>query len=140
LRGDVTYPAVAQGFVGCDYLFLAADTMQARQVFNAIVHQYLVPGVQMGSKVLSDQVTGDPSQVFGVVRPINPVSGCLCCCGLISPSTLQEEAQTDEERRAQQYVDDPDVMAPSVITLNAVAAAHAANDFLFAARSDPRCG
>ena len=28
-----------QGFVDCDYLFLAADTMRARLLFNAVVHQ-----------------------------------------------------------------------------------------------------
>ena len=38
----------------CDYLFLAADTMRARLLFNAIVHQYLVPGVQVGAKVHED--------------------------------------------------------------------------------------
>lgn len=37
--------------VDCDFLFLAADTMQARLVFNALVHQYCIPGVQMGAKV-----------------------------------------------------------------------------------------
>lgn len=132
LRGDVTMPEVAERFVGCDYLFLAADTMQARLVFNAIVHQYLVPGVQMGSKALPDSVTGELTQVFSVVRPINPASGCLWCSGLISSSKLQEESLNDTERRAQRYIDDPEVTAPSVITLNAVAVAHAANDFLFA--------
>lgn len=35
----------------CDYLFLAADSMRARLVFNALVHQYLIPGVQLGSKI-----------------------------------------------------------------------------------------
>ena len=124
-------PEVAERFVDCDYLFLAADTMQARLVFNAIVHQYLVPGVQMGSKALSDPSTGDLEQVFSVVRPVNPASGCLWCSGLISSSKLQEESLSESERRAQRYVDDPEVAAPSVITLNAVAAAQAANDFLF---------
>ena len=35
--------SVARRFTDCDFLFLAADSMQARLVFNAIVHQYLVP-------------------------------------------------------------------------------------------------
>ena len=45
--------------------------------------------------------------------------------------SLQEEALTEDERRAQRYVDEEDIPAPSVITLNAVAAAHAVNDYLF---------
>ena len=70
-------------------------------------------------------------QVYAVTRPITPESGCLWCNGLIKPVKLQEESQTDEERRAQRYVDDPEIVAPSVITLNALAAAQAANDFMF---------
>lgn len=132
IRGDVADAEVAERLLGCDYLFLAADTMQARLIFNAIVHQYLIPGVQLGSKALTDKSTGRLEQVFSVARPINPAAGCLWCGGLISPSRLQQEAENSEERRVQRYVDDPEVVAPSVITLNAVAAAHAANDFLFA--------
>src|SRR5206468_4519385 len=42
--GDVANPDVAKCFLDCNYIFLAADTMQARLVFNAIVHQYLITG------------------------------------------------------------------------------------------------
>lgn len=130
-RGDVQEPRCARALLGCDYLFLAADTMSARLVFNQIVHQYLIPGAQIGSKVSVVPATGAVSDVFSVVRPVSPDLGCLWCNQLISPSRLQEEAQTQQERHAQRYVDDPDVAAPSVITLNAIGAAHAANDFLF---------
>jgi hypothetical protein len=37
----------------------------------------------------------------------------------------------DEDRKRQRYIDEPEVIAPSVITLNAVAVSQAANDFLF---------
>lgn len=131
--GSVIDGAVARRFVDCDYLFLAADSMQARLVFNALVHQYLILGAQLGAKVSADPETGDILDVFSVVRPVLPDRGCLWCNGLILPAQLQEEALTNSERLAQRYVDDPDVRVPSVITLNAVAAAYAANDFLFAA-------
>src|SRR5262249_36398890 len=42
------------------------------------------------------------------------------------------EAESPEQHRVNRYVDDPDVVAPSVVTLNALAAAHAVNEFLFA--------
>lgn len=115
---------------GCDYIFLAADSMTARLVFNQIIHQHLIPGVQIGSKIAPDKA-GTIDDVFSIVRPVTPDGGCLWCNQLINPAKLQEEGQTEHERRAQRYVDDPDVHAPSVITLNAVGAAHAANDFLF---------
>ena len=129
--GDITDPDVASAFTTCDYIFLAADSMQSRLVFNALVYQYLIPGVQMGSKAPVDHRTGDLGDVFSVCRPVTPDSGCLRCNELISASKLQEEIHTLEERRQQRYVDDDDVAAPSVITLNSITAAHAVNDFLF---------
>lgn len=130
LAVDVAEPNVPGHLTDCDYIFLAADTMRARLLVNAIAHQYLIPTVQIGAKVISDK-TGAVRDVYAVTRPITPESGCLWCNGLIKPVKLQEESQTDEERRAQRYVDDPEIVAPSVITLNALAAAQAANDFMF---------
>ncbi len=118
-------------FVTCDYLFLAADSMQARLLFNAIVHQYFIPGVQVGSKVSIDAKTGQIVDVFSAVRPVGPRHGCLKCNGLITASGLQSESASELERQDQRYVNDPIVVAPSVITLNAVGAAHATDDFLF---------
>jgi hypothetical protein len=130
--GDITDSDVAACFTDCDYLFLAADTHQARLVFNALVYQYLIPGFQIGAKVPVNKNTGIVGEVFTVCRPVLPSSGCLWCNGLISSEELQREAATPEERADQRYVDDVDVVAPSVITLNATAASQAANDFLFA--------
>ncbi len=118
-------------FVDCDFLFLAADSMRARLVFNALVHQYLIPGAQVGAKVTVDKETGEIIDAFSVYRPVIPDSGCLWCNGLISASRLQDEALSDAERREQRYVDEETVYAPSVITLNAVASAHAVDDYLF---------
>lgn len=131
IPGDITDDAVARRFADCDFLFLAADSNQARLIFNALVHQYLIPGYQIGAKVPVDPATGDVGQVFTAARPVFPSSGCLWCNGFISAEGLQREAATAAERCAQRYVDEPDVVAPSVITLNATAASQAANDFLF---------
>lgn len=129
VHDDVTREHVAELLVDCDYLVLAADSAQARLVFNAIVHQFLIPGVQIGAKVqLGDD--GQVLDIFSVVRPVTPGEGCLWCNQLISPARLQEEALTPKQRRQQRYVDDEEVHVPSVITLNAVAAAHAVNDYL----------
>ena len=133
IHGDVLEPQHARRFTDVDYLFLAADTMRTRLLLNAIVQQYLVPGAQLGSKIRVDPATGQLLDVHSVVRPVTPDSGCLWCNELISPQGLAEEALTVIERARQRYVDDPEVEAPSVITLNAIAASQAANDFLFSA-------
>lgn len=130
--GDFTMNEVAMRFRDCDYLFLSADKFQARLVFNALVHQYLISGVQVGAKVPVDRSSGALGEVYAVSRPVTPEKGCLWCNGLIPPARLQEEAATESERRAQHYVEDASVVTPSVMTLNAVASGAAANDFLFA--------
>jgi hypothetical protein len=127
ITDDVAKESVAKALTSCDYLFLAADSMRARLVVNAIIHQYLIPGVQLGSKIRSDP-SGALAEVMSANRPIRPGHGCLLCNQLIDPTQLAKEAKTDEERKAQAYgVEEPN---PSVISLNAVSAAHAVNDFL----------
>ena len=126
--GDVTDPEVAEKLVDCDAIFLAADTMQARLVVNAVCHQYLIPVWQVGAKVIND-AAGDIQDVFSAVRHLIPGQSCLLCNGLVNFTRLAEEATTQEQREAQKYVQG--VPAPSVITLNAVACAHAVDQYLF---------
>ena len=129
ILGDVTTTAVAERLVDCDAIFLAADSMQARLVVNAVCHQYLIPTWQVGAKVVSDR-SGAIRDVFSVVRQLVPGQSCLWCNGLVDPTRLAEETAAPHQRAAQRYVED--VPAPSVITLNAVACAHAVNQYLFA--------
>lgn len=124
---DVAKQSVAKSLTNCDYLFLAADSMRARLVFNALVHQYFIPGVQLGSKIRPDSA-GLLLDVLSVNRPVRPGYGCLWCNQLIDPALLAKEAKTDEERKNQAYgIEEPN---PSVISLNAISAAHGVNDFL----------
>jgi len=127
---DFLHADVAARFTDCDFLFLAADTMGARLLFNAIVHQYGIPGIQVGAKVPVAE-DGTVGNVFSVSRMVTPEQGCLWCNGLINPARLQDEAVPETAKRGYAYVDDPDVAAPSVVTMNAIACAHAADDFLF---------
>ncbi len=127
---DVADPGAAEALAGCDFLFCAADSARARLIFNALVQQYGIPGIQVGAKVTADAASGSIEDIRSVVRPVSLRHGCLWCNGLISPSRLAEETLSEAELTAQRYVDDPSVEAPAVITLNAVAASLAANDFL----------
>ena len=126
--GNVTEAAVAERLIDCDAIFLAADSMQARLVVNALCQQYLIPTWQVGAKVVND-AEGTIQDVFSVVRPLVPGQSCLWCNELIDPKRLAEEAATPKQRAAQRYVQD--VPDPSVITLNAVACAHAVDQYLF---------
>lgn len=132
IMGDVVDAETAAILRDVDVLFLATDTMQSRLVFNALVHQYLIPGFQVGAKVRVDPKTRQVEEVFSVARPVFPYrgGGCLSCGGWISAAQLQQEALSAAEREAQRYVDDPDVHEPSVMTLNAIGTALAANDLM----------
>lgn len=135
IAGDVTYAEDATVLLGSDYLFSATDTQFARFAVNAICHQYLIPGAQVGAKV----ITGDDGAVqlaYAMHRPIDLGGACLECGGAIDPDALRREQLDDVERRAQDYVDAPgasDIIDPSVITLNSAAVAMAMLDFQLAA-------
>lgn len=126
---NILDPIATAAVMGCDYILLAADEMRARLLVNAIVQQYLVPGAQIGSKISVD-AKGTLTDIFSVVRPLRPGMNCLWCNQLINPGKLADEAKTGKERKGQRYVNDVEVVAPSVITLNAVGAAHACDDFM----------
>lgn len=128
IADDVSRKSIALDLRDCDFIFLAADSMRARLVVNALAHQYLIPTIQMGAKIRQGN-RGRLDDAMCAVRNIRPGTGCLWCNGLIDSTQLAIEAKSDQERREQAYgVQEAN---PSVITLNAVAAAHAVNDFLF---------
>lgn len=129
IAAGVENESVARQLLACDHIFLAADSATARLVVNAICHQYLIPVTQVGAKVTTDQ-DGAVTDVFAVSRLITPGRGCLKCNGLISADRLRQEATAAAQLERQRYVDDDGVHAPSVITLNAIATAHAVNSWM----------
>lgn len=130
--GNVADDPVATLLRDTDVLFLATDSFTSRLVFNALVHQYLIPGYQIGAKVRVDPADQSIEEVYSVARRVLPShgGGCLLCAGLIPASRLQDESLSPEQREAQRYVDSDAVHEPSVMTLNAVGAALAANDMM----------
>ena len=142
IAGNIIDARIAARLTDVDYLFLCADSMQSRLVFNALAHQYLIPGVQIGSKVPVERESGTVGDVYLVSRRVLPYAGggCLTCNLLIPADRLQNEMLTPAERQRQDYVQDVGVVAPSVITLNALAAAQAVDDFLFGFHGLLDCG
>lgn len=131
--GDVADTEVVEALLTCDFLFLATDTARARLIFNAVVHRYLIPGIQIGAKVEINR-EGGVETVYVAVRPTYPSRGCLDCAGLIDPFELQREQRTAEEAAAQNYVGatiGEEVIDPSVISLNSLSAGQAVTTMLF---------
>lgn len=131
IMSNVATHSAAKELIDCDYMFLAADSHLARMVTNAIAHQFLIPMVQIGTRIDVHSATGSVGDIRTNIRPVLPGTGCLRCNQLISPSKIQEESVDDLERERSRYVDE--VPAPSVITFNTWAASRAATDFLLMA-------
>lgn len=129
LHDDVCYSEVARQFVDCDFLFCATDTMTSRLLFNTLCHQYLIPGIQLGVKIPVDPIRG-VGPIHVALRPVTLDHGCLTCAGAISQRLLHAESIEEADLRRQRYVDDPDVEQASVVSLNGIAASHAASDFI----------
>lgn len=126
VRRSVEHADAIEALIGCDYLFLAADTACARLVANAISTQYLIPMTQIGAKVRVDD-DGNVRDVYSVARVIGRSTGCMWCNGLIDATRLAEEAVSATQRANQQYV--AEIANPSVKSLNAIGAAWAVEDF-----------
>jgi molybdopterin/thiamine biosynthesis adenylyltransferase len=129
IDGDIADKSTAALLAAADYMFLATDTATARLVANAVSQAFLIPLIQIGAKVETRE-NGEIEQIYTAVRPVLPRRGCLACAGLIDPIALQREAATPGERANQNYLNEPDVIDPSVTTLNASAAAGALNVML----------
>jgi len=114
--------------IDCDFIFLAADQHLARQLFNIICHQYLIPGIQLGTRIDVDSESGRVDDIRSNLRLVLPRQGCLRCARLIDPTKIQNEAVGKAERERNRYLEE--VPAPSVITLNTRLAAEAVTDFL----------
>jgi len=136
IDGDVTYRDDARALASCDFIFLATDTMFSRYAFNLLVHQYLVPGIQVGAKVTSDASTGSIGLIHLTDRVDLPDSGCFDCAHLIDYERVRWEQLNPDERRAQRYVDsgeDDEIEDPSIITFNSISTGLATTDFLLMA-------
>ena len=74
--GDVRYQGDASALCDADFLFLATDTALARFAFNALCHQYLIPGVLVGAKVAAHPLTGSIESIHVVERPVTLDGPC----------------------------------------------------------------
>lgn len=124
---DVSHGEVHRHLLGSDFIFLAADTAAARLTCNAVAQQYLLPMLQLGTKI-QVQATERRSRAFGAVRHIRPGRGCLWCNGLIDRVELANASKPQELLERERYgVNLPN---PAVVTFNAEVAARGMNEFL----------
>jgi len=129
MQTRVEHPDARRALTGYDWIFLAADSHAARHWVNATIHEHLIPATQAGVKIpVTDD--GTVGMIHAVTRFLAPGSGCLWCNRLIDATELAIEMLPDHQGDLARYVDE--VPAPSVIALNNLAAAEAADHFMLA--------
>lgn len=125
---DISKGDAHKHLLECDFVFLAADTAQARLTCNAVAHQYFIPMVQLGTKIQVDSTNGSVQGAFGAVRQLRPGRGCLWCNGLVDRVELANAGKTPEQRDGERY--GVRLPSPAVNTFNAEVAARGMNEFL----------
>jgi len=124
--GDIRDCAVAMRLRGTDVIFGCTDSHSSRALLNRLAFQYLVPVIDLGVAV-SQTATGAISGVAAEVRPLAPGAACLWCQGRLRTERIEWESLTEAERGARVRFNYglSEIAEPSVITFNAIAAAHA---------------
>lgn len=106
-----------------DIIFGCTDNHLSRAVLNRFAHQYIVPVVDMGTRI--DARTGNVTAAGGRVTLIGAGLTCLRCSNHIDPDRIREESLSDKERVSlgrEGYVQGSETPAPSVISLNTTVA------------------
>lgn len=96
VAGTINDEATARMLRDCDVIFGCTDDNRGRVTLGRISTWYLIPIIDMGVKLTSDD--GLLRNIEGRVTVIVPGSGCLQCRGRISTVALQSEVLNPVER------------------------------------------
>ncbi|CAJ38044.1 conserved hypothetical protein [Methanocella arvoryzae MRE50] len=117
----------------CTVIFGCVDNDLARLTLNEISLRYFIPLIDTGTEIFVTE--GSLDEMGGQVRVVIPsVTGCLECGGLIDKEQAAMSMLSQEERNilaAAGYVRGTDLTpAPAVMTLNAIIASLAVQEFV----------
>lgn len=114
-----------------DVIFLATDDHWGRSVANQVCYQYLIPGINFGVRIDSDE--GSIRGATGGIDVLRPGNACLWCKQFLRAERIAAESLPAHLRRArirERYVEDIDTPAPAVISFNTTVAGMAVSAFL----------
>lgn len=116
IPGNVVRAAIAKELCDTDVIFSCTDSHGSRSVIQQIAYQYLIPCIDMGSTITTDD--GKVTGIFGRVQLLSPGEPCLWCCNLLDPEQVRRDMMSDVERRLDPYIQGAEEPAPSVVWLN----------------------
>lgn len=116
IQGDVIRARVAQALTNTDIIFGCTDSHGSRAVLQQIAYQYLIPCIDIGTVIASDQ--GRVTHVAGRAQLLAPGLACLTCSGLLNAEEVRRDMMNEFERAADPYVLGAREPAPAVISIN----------------------
>lgn len=126
--GDVVDDAVAKKLVSADFIFACTDSQASRAVVNQLAYQYLIPCIDMGVGI---HVQEDAIRfIAGRVQMLSAGLPCLICTDKLDFDQVRREMLTEEQRKADQYIQGAEVPQPAVISLNSTLSSAAVTMFL----------
>jgi hypothetical protein len=131
LHQSVVLTDAANALVDRDILFLCTDEHWGRSVVNQIAYQYLIPAINVGVRITSDN--GIISHAAGSVDFLRPDEPCLWCKQSLRADRIAAESLPPAERKLrlqEGYVENLDLKAPSVISFTTAVASSAVGLFL----------
>jgi hypothetical protein len=130
----ITSRATAEALRDCEVIFGCTDDECGRSILCRIAIDYLVPVIDMGVKI--DSNNGTIASVQGRVTTLLPGSACLFCRGRITAEGVRAQViesfnpKQAEELRRQQYAPELEDNAPAVIAFTTAVASTAIGELL----------
>lgn len=119
---------VARSLADVDFVFCCTDSHGSRAVLNQVAYQYLIPMIDMGVVIVVSE--GAILNIAAKVQFLGPGVSCLTCGNSLNPEMVRRDLMTEFQRQQDPYIQGAEEPAPSVITLNSVAASYATTMFL----------
>lgn len=132
IEGSITSRAVAKQIVGADLVFCCTDDDAGRLRLSRFSYTYLVPIIDCGIVITSDD-DQRIQEIVGRVTVLHPGTACLVCRERISPAVAaaQERDPGDQQRLvAEGYAPALGTTEPAVVAYTTAVAAAAVNELL----------
>ena len=131
IRKNVVEYRACHALLDRDVLFLCTDEHWGRSVVNQVAYQYMIPTINLGVKVASNN--GAISAAVGALDVLRPEKPCLWCKQFLRAERIAVESLPASNRQILQqegYVEDIQTPTPSVISFTSSVASSAVSTFI----------
>lgn len=131
IRKNVVERLACHALLGRDVLFLCTDEHWGRSVVNQVAYQYMIPTINLGVRVASNN--GAITAAVGALDVLRPGKPCLWCKQFLQAGRIAAESMPADMRKdllQEGYVEDIDTPTPSVISFTSSMASLAVSIFI----------